>query len=257
MLIRDHDIRLRIPSTNASFVTGEPIEGPFFSPDTFKSSSPGIGYTTAETAFIGIISTLGRAISYLQRGGVKGDTHFPWHSNSKLASLRGELSVWCSSAPQMFQDPSFFTGPDGPMTLLTITCYHLIHCLVFRDFLPVDAQQEIASAATTAVHRTWQAETTEACLSSANEIVNTMQAAYDAQVTNVPPFIGYVSVFSAYASFCLFIAATIHLHGWHWNIQQISTQSKEFLTFELRKLLEMKKLWAGLDNIVRGTGRLC
>jgi Fungal specific transcription factor domain len=194
MLIRDNDIKLRIPSTNASFVAGEPIEGPFFSPDTFSASTPSIGYIAAETAFIGIISILGRAISYLQRGGVKGDTHFPWHSNSKLASLRGELATWCSSAPQMFQDPLSTTGSDGPMRLLTITCYHLIHCLIFRDFLPVDAQQELASASATAVHRTWQAETTDACLSSANEVVNAVQASSNAEVVYPPPFIGYVSV---------------------------------------------------------------
>jgi hypothetical protein len=52
------------------------------------------------------------------------------------------------------------------------------------------------------------------------------------------------------ARFCVFTAATIHLHGWHWSIPQISTRSKEFLTFELRVLLEMKKIWASLDNLV-------
>ena len=48
----------------------------------------------------------------------------------------------------------------------------------------------------------------------------------------------------------MFIAATVHLHGWHWNIAQLSNRSKEYLTFELRSLLEMKKMWAGLDNLV-------
>lgn len=48
----------------------------------------------------------------------------------------------------------------------------------------------------------------------------------------------------------MFIAATVHLHGWHWNIPQLSNRSKEYLTFELRSLLEMKKMWAGLDNLV-------
>ena len=50
--------------------------------------------------------------------------------------------------------------------------------------------------------------------------------------------------------FCAFVAATVHLHGWHWNIPQLSPRSKEYLTFELRCLLEMKKMWAGLDNLV-------
>lgn len=50
--------------------------------------------------------------------------------------------------------------------------------------------------------------------------------------------------------FCAFIAATVHLHGWHWNIPQLSSRSKEHLTFELRFLLEMKKMWVGLDNLV-------
>jgi hypothetical protein len=237
MLIRDNDIKLRLPSTRDSFVAGEPIEGPFFSTATFRSSTSGIGPISDEMAFIGIISILGRATSYLQHGGVKGDTHFPWHSNSTLASLRAELAVWYSSVSEKYRNANSLAPRDGAMALLTVNCYHLIHCLIFRDFLPVVYQREGVSTATTAVHQTWHAETTEACINNANEIVKSLQAAFTA---NIPPFAG----------FCLFIAATVHLHGWHWNIPQLSPRSKEYLTFELRSLLEMKKMWAGLDNLV-------
>jgi hypothetical protein len=121
MIIRDHDIKLRLPSSLESFVAGSPIEGPFFSATTFQSSSSGLGLISDEMAFIGIVSILGRATSYLQQGGVKGDAHFPWHSNSKLASLRAELAIWCSSVPQRFQNSG---SSDTSMTLLTINCYH-------------------------------------------------------------------------------------------------------------------------------------
>ena len=188
MLIRDKDIKLRLPSSQGSFAAGKPIEGPFFSPATLRSSTPGLGQISSEMAFIGIISILGRATSYLQRGGVKGDTHFPWHSNSELASLRAELAVWYSSVPQRFQSPG--NGSEACMTLLTINCYHLVHCLLFRDFLPVDYQRESNSPSTTAVHRTWQAETAEACISNANEIANTLQLAHNFRGANIPPFIG-------------------------------------------------------------------
>jgi hypothetical protein len=74
------------------------------------------------------------------------------------------------------------------MILLTIKCYHLIHCLIFRDFLPVDYQRD--SIATTAVNRTWQAETTEACIANANEIAATLQIAQNTRGVNIPPFTG-------------------------------------------------------------------
>ncbi len=185
MIIRDHDIKLRLPSSQESFVAGEPIEGPFFSATTFQSSTPGLGPVSAEIAFIGVVSILGRATSYLQHGGVKGDTHFPWHSNSKLASLRAELAIWYSSVPQRLQNSG---SQDTSMTLLAINCYHLTHCLIFRDFLPVDYQPESSTTTTTAVHRTWQAETTEACISSANKIASSLQIVHSTQGTNIPPF---------------------------------------------------------------------
>jgi hypothetical protein len=197
MLICDKDIKLRLPSNQDSFSAGEPLEGPFFSPTTFRSSTPGLGPISAEMAFIGIVSILGRATSYLQHGGVKGDTHFPWHSNSELALLRAELATWYSSVPQRYQSPGEMSQSNAAMGLLTINCYHLIHCLIFRDFLPVDYQRESNSTTTTtttttaaaAVNKTWQAETAEACISSANEIGNILQVTQNAGA-NVPPFIG-------------------------------------------------------------------
>src|SRR5271169_3516498 len=53
-LIRDKDIKLRLPSTQESFSAGNPVEGPFFSPNTFRSSTPGLGPISAEMSFIGI-----------------------------------------------------------------------------------------------------------------------------------------------------------------------------------------------------------
>jgi hypothetical protein len=197
MLIRDNDIKLRLPSSQASFSKGEPNEGPFFSATTFRSSTPGIGPPMSmEAAFIGIISILGRATSYLQHGGVKGDTHFPWHSNSKLASLRSELTVWMSSVPQRLQNSGSLDQSELTIASLTINCYHLIHCLIFRDFLPVDYQRESIAASSSAVHRTWQAETTEACIQNANEIATILQAAQSNSIGNIPPFIGYLRYFA-------------------------------------------------------------
>lgn len=197
MLIRDNDIKLRLPSSQASFSAGEPNEGPFFSATTFRSSTPGIGPPMSmEAAFIGIMSILGRATSYLQHGGVKGDTHFPWHLNSKLASLRSELTVWMSSVPQRLQNTGSLDQSELTIACLTINCYHLIHCLIFRDFLPVDYQRESMATPSSAVHRTWQAETTEACIQNANEIAIILQAAQSNTTGNIPPFIGYAGLIS-------------------------------------------------------------
>ena len=59
----------------------------------------------------------------------------------------------------------------------------------------------------------------------------------------VPPFTGC----------CVLIAAMRHIHGWHWNILQISGGSKEYSTLELRFLPNMK-MWAGLDSLVTTPG---
>lgn len=185
MLIRDEDINLRLPSAENTFVAGLPTEASFFSPATFRSSASAMGSISSETAFMGILSLLGKATSYLQTGGVKGDTHFPWHANSKLASLRGELAIWYQSVARHYHTPGSFENLQNGTDLLAVQIYHLIHCLLFREFLPVNYQPEGISGSSAA---NWQAETIEACLSHANEIVVSLQSGRSWEMT--PPFVG-------------------------------------------------------------------
>jgi hypothetical protein len=188
MLIRDEDIYLRLPCPDENFQAGLPNETPFFSPTTFQSSTSTLGHTSADAAFIGILSILGRATSYLQTGGVKGDTHFPWHPNSKLATLRSELAVWWSSVAQQHQVLEFISFDEPPQRTLffAIQIYHLVQCLLCREFLPIDYQLEITSVQSPG---NWQAETIEQCLSHADEIASSLQS-LQSDVVSFPPFMG-------------------------------------------------------------------
>jgi Fungal specific transcription factor domain len=185
MLIRDEDINLRLPCPESNFMVGVPDEAPFFSPSTFQSSSSSIGPVSSEMAYINVVSILGRATSYLQTGGIKGDTHFPWHGNSKLATLRSELAVWYSSVLNQFQHLGYEESQKG-ITLLTMQIYHLIHCLLFREFLPLNYQPENTGGSNAA---NWQAETVEQCIGHANELVTSLQS-NQARGGLIHPFIG-------------------------------------------------------------------
>jgi hypothetical protein len=128
-----------------------------------------------------------------------------------MASLRSELTVWMSSVPQHLQAPGLLDESERNIASLTINSYHLIHCLIFRDFLPADYQRESIGVSTPSVHRTWQAETTEACIQNANEIAIILQTAQTQPLCNIPPFIGYLNlthnltVDSVYSQLLLYI----------------------------------------------------
>lgn len=189
MLIRDEDIFLRLPCPDENFRVSVTDEASFFSPNSFRSSTSSLGRISSEMAYIGIISILGSATSYLQTGGVRGDTHFPWHANSKLATLRSELAAWHSSVSRQYQGPDTKSLDESQqqMLFLAMQIYHLIHCLLLREFLPIDYQVENIVGTSPA---NWQAETIEQCISHANEIAHSLQTS-QSQVALLPPFIGY------------------------------------------------------------------
>ena len=81
---------------------------------------------------IGIARILGQANRYLAAGGVKGDSHFPWHSMSTLSKVRQALDMWASDTQEAFTSiEALFGRPDSVIFVMSKLIYHLIYCLIY------------------------------------------------------------------------------------------------------------------------------
>jgi 3-dehydroquinate dehydratase-1 len=115
----------------------------------------------ATALLIDITRILGITSRYLAAGGVKGDSHFPWHSLSNLSKIRQELDIWAAGMQEIFISiESLFSHPDSTILLLSKLIYHLIHCLIYSPFLPIDLVELRGSGQ----HQSWQIEATNVCL---------------------------------------------------------------------------------------------
>ena len=116
---------------------------------------------------IEISRILGITNRYLAAGGVKGDSHFPWHAQSNLSKIRQDLDTWASGAQDAFMSIEALFGQTESQTLvLSKLVYHLIHCLIYRPFLPID----LTELSGTGQHQSWQIEATNLCFLHANAI---------------------------------------------------------------------------------------
>lgn len=204
-LIADESIVLKLsawPSDTNSVYS----EGPYFSNG---SNAPIVGATTSRTgqsnagSLIEITRLLGITNRYLAAGGVKGDSHFPWHVQSNLSRIRQDLEIWSNSNPEVFLPAeSLFIRPEGITIVLARLIYHLVHCLIHRPFLPVDLME----LATTDKDQPWQVEATNVCFMHANEISNLVEIGKACMIVEWPAFVGY----------CLCTAGTVHVHGAHY-----------------------------------------
>lgn len=190
---------------------------------------------------IDICRILGTTNRYLAAGGVKGDSHFPWHSLSNLSKIRQDLDVWASGTADVFSSlDSLFGQGDSTVLVLSKLIYHLIHCLVYRPFLPID----LAELAGTGQHQSWQIEATNMCFLHANAIAELVELGKQAASIEWPAFVGY----------CICTAGTVHIHGAHYtrsgNTGEMSvfSSSAEFLSREMQQLSELCYAWASVQH---------
>ncbi|KAM5343660.1 hypothetical protein ACJ41O_012197 [Fusarium nematophilum] len=116
--------------------------------------------------FTGIVKLLGKSTHYLQKGGVQGDSHFPWHQHSNLSKLVEELGRWRDRVESVvsFQSLDCSNETDVNRFYLSWFLYHAIMVRVYRQFLPLIM-----------AHRTsddeasdpWQQETARKCVDHA------------------------------------------------------------------------------------------
>ncbi|KAK9774495.1 putative Fungal-specific transcription factor domain-containing protein [Seiridium cardinale] len=240
-LIADKTILLRLPYWSPS-PSAMPIEGEFFQSDSNLQQFQGSGKKCQGSSgmLIDISRILGITNRYLAAGGVKGDSHFPWHSLSNLSKIRQHLDVWASGTDDVFSSvDSLFGQPDSTVLVLSKLIYHLIHCLVYRPFIPID----LAELAGSGQHQSWQIEATNMCFLHANAIAELVELGKQTATIEWPAFVGY----------CICTAGTVHIHGAHYN--KLGTNetsafasSTDFLSREMQQLSELRYAWASVQH---------
>ncbi|KAF2013770.1 hypothetical protein BU24DRAFT_246501 [Aaosphaeria arxii CBS 175.79] len=237
-LIADESIVLRLPSWQLH-PGAMLLEGDYFpnGSNLQYMAGSGKGAQGSMGMLIGIAKVLGITNRYLAAGGVKGDSHFPWHSLSNLSKIRQELDIWASDTQDTFTTiESLFGQPDSTILVLSKLVYHLIHCLIYRPFLPVD----LAELSGTSQHQSWQIEATNLCFLHANAIAELVEIGRASSLLDWPAFVGY----------CVCTAGTIHVHGAHYPGREgeVFSVSPEFLSREMNQLSELRFLWAGAQH---------
>jgi hypothetical protein len=237
-LVADECIVLRLPSWQLH-PGAMLLEGEYFPSgcNLQYMGGTGKGGQGSMAMLIGIARILGITNRYLAAGGVKGDSHFPWHSLSNLSKIRQELDIWASDTQDTFTSiEALFGQPDSVILVLSKLVYHLIHCLIYRPFLPVD----LAELSSTSQHQPWQIEATNLCFLHANAIAELVEIGSASSIIDWPAFVGY----------CLSTAGTIHVHGAHYPGREgeVFSVSAEFLSREMLQLSELRCIWAGVQH---------
>ncbi|KAF2662218.1 hypothetical protein K491DRAFT_710166 [Lophiostoma macrostomum CBS 122681] len=237
-LIADESIVLRLPSWQLH-PGAMLLEGDYFANGSNLQymAGSGKGGQGSMGMLIGIAKILGITNRYLAAGGVKGDSHFPWHSLSNLSKIRQELDIWASETQDTFTSiEALFGQTDSTILVLSKLVYHLIHCLIYRPFLPVD----LAELSGTSQHQSWQIEATNLCFLHANAIAELVEIGRASSILDWPAFVGY----------CVCTAGTIHVHGAHYRggDGEVFSVSPEFLSREMHQLSELRFIWAGVQH---------
>lgn len=241
-LISDKPIILRLPCWYPN-PAALPIEGEFFQIGSNLQYFQGSGKKSQGSSgmLIDISRILGITNRYLAAGGVKGDSHFPWHSLSNLSKIRQDLDVWASGTDDVFSSvDALFGQPDSTVLVLSKLIYHLIHCLIYRPFLPID----LAELAGTGQHQSWQIEATNMCFLHANAIAELVELGKQTASIEWPAFVGY----------CISTAGTVHIHGAHYKKNGLNgdtgafVASTEFLSREMQQLSELRYAWASVQH---------
>ena len=236
-LIADKSILLKLPAW-IPHPGAMPLDGELFSVQTNLQCVFGPGRSQGSTGMlIDLARILGVTNRYLAAGGVKGDSHFPWHALSNLSKIRSDLDIWAQGNEELLADPAaLITQPDCVTLVLSKLIYHLIHCLIYRPFLPIN----LTELRGTGQHQSWQIEATNLCFMHANAIGELAQLARQSTAMEWPAFIGY----------CLTSAGTVHVHGAHYkgNEGEIYSTSAEWLSLEMQQLSELRYLWAGVQH---------
>ncbi|GAB7361535.1 hypothetical protein MBLNU230_g1589t1 [Neophaeotheca triangularis] len=238
-LISDESICLRLPAwqpANSQML----LDGNYFQNGSslpYASGTTNAGQGSG-AMLVEIVRVLGVTNRYLAAGGVKGDSHFPWHAQSNLSKIRQDLDCWAANTQDAFSSVDALFGQfDSSTLVLSKLVYHLIHCLIYRPFLPVD----LSELSGTGQHQSWQIEATNLCFLHANAIAELIEIGKNTSIIDWPSFVGY----------CICTAGTIHVHGAHYmSLREgdVFANSADFLSREMTNLSDLIFAWAGVQH---------
>jgi hypothetical protein len=238
-LVLDESIYLRFPAWKPS-ASHKSVDGNYFPNGSSLPYASGVSAAGQGSGamLVEIVRILGATNKYLAAGGVKGDSHFPWHVHSTLSTIRLELDHWGDSTKDAFQSIETLFGQQDSMTLvLSKLVYHLIHCLLYRPFLPVDLNELQSNRE----EQPWQIEATNLCFMHANAIAELVEIGKGKGIIYWPSFVG----------FCVCTAGTIHVHGAHYmslRDRDVFANSADFLARETAQLSDLRWIWAGVQH---------
>ena len=238
-LMLDDSIYLRFPAWKPS-ASHKSVDGNYFPNGSSLPYASGVSAAGQGSGamLVEIVRILGVVNKYLAAGGVKSDSHFPWHASSRLSQIRVELDHWGDSTKDAFQSIDVLFGqPDSMTLILSKLVYHLVHCLLYRPFLPVDLNELHGNRE----EQPWQIEATNLCFMHANAIAELVEIGKTTGIIYWPSFIG----------FCICTAGTIHVHGAHYmSIRDgdVFADSADFLSREMTHLSDLRYIWAGVQH---------
>lgn len=234
-LINDNVIALKLPSWSPT-PSSLPVEGDFFSPapnqhhDASNSKKPrgSIAMLVEASRILGITN------QYLSISGLKGDSHV------QTSEIQRELDIWASETEEIFSAfPAIFERSDSTVLALSKLIYHLVHCLIYRPFLPLTGPDLLESGH----QHPWQADAVNLCFLHANAIIELVALGSQSHV-KWPAFVAY----------CVFTAGTVHIHGAHYPEQSIDSESAftgaaNSLSLALQQLSELRQTWACVQHL--------
>ncbi|KAG9232588.1 fungal-specific transcription factor domain-containing protein [Amylocarpus encephaloides] len=255
-LLADKSILVKLPTWSPG-PSNISIEGEYFQNGSNLQYHGGTGKKCQGSSgmLIDIVRILGITNRYLAAGGVKGDSHFPWHSLSNISKIRQELDVWASGTQEVFSSvDNLFGQPDSTTLVLSKLVYHLIHCLIYRPFLPID----LAELAGTGQHQSWQIEATNLCFLHANAIAELVELGKSVNtsrelrpISHNPGKQSPSVEWLAFVGYCISTAGTVHVHGSHYRGSfkgEVYSASADFLSREMQQLSELRYAWSSAQH---------
>lgn len=238
-LISDHSASLSLslwsPQTSPLLVDGE------FSSVERSNTQHSLDSCRSDQAAAVLLIDITRILSvtnrYLATGGAKGESRFPWHSLSTHSKIRQQLDLWAARAHEVFVSPDILFGhPECTTLVLSKLIYHLVHCLIYRPFLPINPSELRG----TGQQQSWQIQAAHVCFSHANAIVDLVEYGRNSSAMEWPAFVGY----------CLCSAGSIHVHGLHYKCDEgdIFASSAKFLDKDMQLLSWLQNFWTGIEH---------
>ena len=239
-MLLEESILLKLPGSMPQ-MRGQNLDEQFFS-SRMGLAGPGAGQSdiggllaprrqaeSASALCIDVTKLLGTTVRYIEQGGVKADTHFPWHAQSNLTKIRRELDHWATrtlTCELYSQTPGAAPGdglylrhPDVTLLVMAKAIFHLVSCLIYRPFLAVElggnlrrAHQGVTAHGPEVGHggqqQIWQAEATKMCFVHANAIGDLVEVLKSAKPVGFqwPAILGFVNGF---ISFNLFLTPVL------------------------------------------------